>query len=327
MEKQLMTVVQVSRQYDVSARMLRYYEKVGLIRSVRAGEYAYRMYDAENVERVRAILLLRKLRISLRDIGVLLKDGDRLRMISTLERCAREMDDEIASLTLIRNVVDRIIDRCRAQQQPYRLTEDSEVLRYISTLPAPAKKHLQEVITMSEVNQANEILARNSDVRIIHLPAMPVAACRAVGENPEEAVGNQMSLFIQESHLYESKPDARMFGFNAPNPGVLADGMHGYEVWVTIPENLPLKEGVERKRMAGGLYAVLNIRFPEFQRWQELVSWAENSPDYAPNWQSGPENMHGMLEEHINWVYSAHLGWPEDGEEGRIDLYLPIKKK
>ena len=37
--------------------------------------------------------------------------------------------------------------------------------------------------------------------------------------------------------------------------------------------------------------------------------------------------MHGMLEEHLNWIYSAQMGWPENGIDGQIDLLLPIKLK
>ncbi len=35
--------------------------------------------------------------------------------------------------------------------------------------------------------------------------------------------------------------------------------------------------------------------------------------------------MGGCLEEHLNWVYCAHMGWPEKGIGGKLDLLLPIK--
>ncbi len=326
-EQKNLTVVQVSRRYDVSARMLRHYEKMGLITSSRVEDYAYRVYDEEAVERIRTILLLRKLRISLKDIAIILKDPARVQMLATLRRNVAEMDDQIASLTLIRNVIDRIADKCSARLASYRLMEDSEVLRYISILPAPAKNHVQEVVNMSDVNNASSILLGQPDVRVVLLPPYTVASFRCVGESPEEAVGEKTSRFVQASRLYDLKPDARMFGFNSPNPGVMDNGLYGYENWVTIPEDLELPEDAEKKCMAGGLYAVLAIKFPEFHRWQELVRWVEASPDYEPGGHTGPENMFGGLEEHINWVYSAARGWPEDGVEGHIDLMMPIKKR
>ena len=37
--------------------------------------------------------------------------------------------------------------------------------------------------------------------------------------------------------------------------------------------------------------------------------------------------MGGALEEHLNWVYSAHMGWPENGIDGKLDLLLPIRRR
>ena len=54
----LLTVTQVSRACGVSARMLRYYEKEGLIASQRVENYAYRVYTPENVTRLVQILVL-----------------------------------------------------------------------------------------------------------------------------------------------------------------------------------------------------------------------------------------------------------------------------
>jgi len=36
---------QVSQNYGVSTRMLRYYEQIGLLKSNRKDDYAYRVYD------------------------------------------------------------------------------------------------------------------------------------------------------------------------------------------------------------------------------------------------------------------------------------------
>ena len=45
----MMTVTQVSKEYNVSARMLRYYEKIGLISGKHKEDYAYRVYDEDDV--------------------------------------------------------------------------------------------------------------------------------------------------------------------------------------------------------------------------------------------------------------------------------------
>ena len=69
---EMLTVSEVTRAYGVSARMLRHYEKMGLMGSDRKEGYAYRVYRPEDIHRLRQILVLRKLRLSLKEIGMIL---------------------------------------------------------------------------------------------------------------------------------------------------------------------------------------------------------------------------------------------------------------
>lgn len=131
-----------------------------------------------------------------------------------------------------------------------------------------------------------------------------------------------------KNHFLTISQASRMFGFNHPNPGVLENGIHGYEDWVTIPEDMEVTAPMEKKAFAGGLYAVLTIPFPEFQLWENLTRWVDESPDFEAVYSElGEEIMGGCLEEHLNWVYAAHNGWKEDGLPGQIDLMLPVKAR
>lgn len=69
-----LTISQVTRQYDVTLRMLRHYEKLGLIQPIHEEGYAYRMYDEHAVKRLRQILIFRKLRLPLKDMRTILQD-------------------------------------------------------------------------------------------------------------------------------------------------------------------------------------------------------------------------------------------------------------
>ena len=89
----MLTVSEVSRTFGVSTRMLRHYEKLGLIGSARRDDYAYRMYTPEDVRRLRQILLLRKLRISLREIGEILADPGPAAAVRILEDNLAQMDE------------------------------------------------------------------------------------------------------------------------------------------------------------------------------------------------------------------------------------------
>ena len=325
-----LTVSQVSQMYDVTPRMLRHYEKLGLIKAGRREDYAYRMYDEEAVRRLQQIIVLRKLRLSLKEIAILLGDTEQSESLRLLQGRLAELDDEIESLTLIRRLLKQLAERleeCRRRQTQFDLLEDAELAEVAHVLAIP-KTTIKENAGMEELNRAGEILDRSLQVRILLLPLCTVASYHYIGENPEEAVGEVMTRFVQESGVYEKKPDARMYGFNHPNPGVLENGIHGYEDWVTIPKDMEVKAPLEKKKFAGGLYAVMTIPFPEFQLWENLTRWVNENPDFRPDYSElGEEIMGGCLEEHLNWVYAAHNGWKEDGLPGQIDLMLPIKPR
>ncbi|MBQ8554740.1 MAG: effector binding domain-containing protein [Clostridia bacterium] len=325
----MLTVTEVSRSLDVSTRMLRYYEQQELIVSQRREGYAYRLYDEENVNRLRLILVLRRLRVPLKDIARFLSDCDASQALAVLRERIAEVDEELHTLETIRRVLSMFAERIGAQsgiQERLALLGDEALLSTVRALGL-SNEMLKEKIIMSELNQADQARWKTLNIRYVMLPPCTVAAFHYVGADPEEHVGDMTSRFVQESRLYEHKPDARMFGFNHPDPA--PERKHyGYENWVTIPDDMDVPSPGMKLRIPGGLYAAHTIDFPNFHEWEWLVEWAEHNEKYAPNWSpEGPENMHGMLEEHLNWIYAAHNGWPEDGLPGRIDLLLPIKKR
>lgn len=323
------TITEVSRTLDVSTRMLRYYEQQGLITSRRREDYAYRVYDEENVNRLRIILVLRQLRVPLKAIRQILTECDADQAIAILQQRAREVQEEIRSLETIRQVLLTFIHRiggASGAAERVAALGDEGLMAAVRALGLSSET-LKERVIMSEINHAEQEQWRKLNVRILLLPPMTVAAFHYVGADPEDHVGEMTSRFVQESRLYEVKPDSRMFGFNHPNPS--PDKPHyGYENWVTIPEDMEVPAPGVKKHFPGGLYAAHAIDFGNFHEWQWLAQWVENHPDWVGNGSpEGPENMFGGLEEHLNWVYAAHQGWPENGIPGKIDLLHPIKKR
>ena len=327
-----LTITQVTKLYDVTPRMLRHYEKLGLITPCKSEDYAYRLYDEAAVKRLQQIIILRKLRFSLKQISVILQDNAGQEALKIMRDNIAELDNEIDSLSRVRFIIDefaRRLDLSLRTKTSFDLLKDETIIEVIDTL-ALSKSVLKEKYTMTDLEKANDVLSRPENVRIVMLPPFTVASFHQIGKNPEES--DELSDFIRESQLYEIKPDARFFGFNHPNPGVRDDGLYGYEQWVTIPDDedivMQLPPTLTKKHFGGGLYAALTIKFPEFHRWNDLVRWVNESDRYEANYSElGDEIMGGCLEEHLNWVYSAHMGWPDNGIDGQLDLLLPIKPK
>ena len=111
-----MTVSEVSRTYGVSPRMLRHYEKLGLMDSMRKEDYAYRVYRPEDIRRLRQILVLRKLRVSLKEIGDILADSGSAAAVAVLEKNLAEMDGEILAMTTVRDVIREFLDALKQRR-------------------------------------------------------------------------------------------------------------------------------------------------------------------------------------------------------------------
>ena len=326
---EMMTVSEVSRTFDVSTRMLRYYEKVGLISSCRKEDYAYRIYDENAIRRLQLIIVMRKLRIPLKQIALMLNDDDCSMVLEILHENIAELDEEMNALGTIRSILqtfaEKLDNRIRLKI-PRDLLDDKELIDLSNALRL-SKQKLKEEYSMNDLNTLKESRGKNINVRMVLLPPCTVASYHYIGENPEETVGDVMDKFIRESKLYEIKPDARMFGFNHPNPSEYREH-YGYEDWVTIPDNMEVPEPLVKKKFKGGLYAAHTIDFPNFQEWELLTNWVMANDTYCANYSElGDEIMGGCLEEHLNWVYSSHMGWPKNGIDGKIDLLFPIKSK
>lgn len=102
-----------------------------------------------------------------------------------------------------------------------------------------------------------------------------VASIHSVGGTPEYDTGIEMQRFMIQTNLANIKPDLRHYGFNHPDG---AD--HGYERWVTIPNNIEVQKPFVKKYFPGGLCAAHMIPMGNFEEWAWLSEWGKNSSEY-----------------------------------------------
>lgn len=324
---QLATIGEVSREMGVSTRTLRYYEQMGLIAPIQRAAGAYRAYDAATVARLRQIVVLRKLRMPLRQVAAVLEADSAAAAIEAFQQSLAELDEELDALQAIRDVIGAFIARLGQLSQlglEPALLDDAALLEVADALTL-RRHRLAEPRTMADLEQASQRLAelKDKDVRIVYLPPATVASAHCIGgaDGPEQASAEMLDRFISEARLQEAYPAARHFGFNNPDQPTEGEG-HGYERYVTIPDDLEVPPPLTRKRFAGGLYAAHAIPMGAWEEWQSLYEWAAASELYEPRWGS-VEGVYGWLEEHLNyWGWAA----ASDGQR-QVDLLLPVRLK
>ena len=109
----LVKIRELSTQYDISARTLRYYEDMGLIESSRSDGYAYRMYDERAVKRLEQILILRRLNISVKDIKRIFSTEGSKVVLEVLEKKVDDIDGEARLLHELKKIILEFIDQIK----------------------------------------------------------------------------------------------------------------------------------------------------------------------------------------------------------------------
>ena len=328
---ELQTISQISKTFGLSTRTLRYYEQIGLITSEKADDYAYRTYTNEMVRRIEQILVLRKLHIPLKQIAFILQCENTTEIIDTFCQNLANVDDEITALSTIRDIIAGFISRLNdsitqnSTELKFNLMDDTALLEAVDGLTVQ-KIPLKDEKSVADLQKANEKLNKftDRDVRMIYLPPMTVASIHvADGEGAEQSSAEILDKFISDVNLRNIYPAARNFGFNNPD-GVPDDNpAHGYERWISIPDDLDVPEPLVKKRLEGGVYAARMIPMGAWDEgWLPLHEWVSNSKNYDFRWGT-VEGVCGWLEEHLNyWDWNKK----ENESEMQIDLLIPVKR-
>ena len=332
---ELQTISQVSKDYGISMRMLRYYEQVGLINSIRNEENSYRFYDETAIKRLHHIIILRKLRISVKQIADILNNSHASSALEIFERNINEIDEEMTSLSTVKLIMKLFVGELRDRTGLFLhldLLDNKSALSAIDSLSFSKNyiNNTKENLSMENLNKANRKLNKltDRDVRIIYLPPSTIASIHHIGcspqsEIPESTTAIQMREFVRGNNIAKIKPDLRHYGFNHPDSKNSEE--HGYERWVTIPENMEIPKPFVKKQFSGGLYAAYMITNEDWEEWSLLWEWIKNSEKYEFN-SGDPNCMDGALEEYLNHI---NLNISDDYYDRvwQIDLLVPIKEK
>lgn len=332
---ELTTITEISREMNLSTRTLRYYEQIGLIESIKKDDYAYRTYDEATVIRLRQILLLRKLRIPLKQIALILKSENTASIIDAFQEKLAEVDDEITALSTLRDIISTFVSRLKDsihQDIKLNLLDDTALLEAVDALSVK-KIPLKEEKTTADLEQASETLNKltDRDVRIIYISASTVAAAHHIGDGCEGIVYGQIAKFVKENNLHERKPDFRSFGFNNPMMKVANTASDGYEAWVTIPDDMDVSAPLVKKQFTGGLYAAHMIPMGAFEEWGWLREWVMSNEKYLHAWGEvrvtpHDKDMDWAMEEPLNF-YNTVQEWGNGADTQQLDLLFPIKPK
>jgi Cu(I)-responsive transcriptional regulator len=118
-----MQIGEAAAQSGVSAKMIRYYEEIGLVpRSARQPQ-GYREYDDQDVHRLRFVARARDLGFSIKEIAELLRlYSDRRRSSRDVKRIAlrhvAELETKIKAMRQLKRTIQQLADQCHGDERP-----------------------------------------------------------------------------------------------------------------------------------------------------------------------------------------------------------------
>jgi MerR family copper efflux transcriptional regulator len=118
-----MNIGQAAEASGVTAKMIRYYESIGLVPTVNRTDAGYRQYGGKDIETLRFIKRSRDLGFSIDRIKTLLSLWeDRGRRSADVKQLARqyiaELDRDIRKLQSIRDQLQHLANSCHGDQRP-----------------------------------------------------------------------------------------------------------------------------------------------------------------------------------------------------------------
>jgi len=139
MGNSLMKIGDVTSKFDISHRSLHYWESVGILQSARA-ENDYRYYNEENQQKIRQIVLLRKLRLSIPSIQEIFQSEDLTKIAAVFTAHLDETKKEKKQLDALGKVLRQLINMLRDRQ------DIDSVYKYLSTNHSAENEELKAAL-------------------------------------------------------------------------------------------------------------------------------------------------------------------------------------
>ncbi|MDD5603243.1 MAG: MerR family transcriptional regulator [Eubacteriales bacterium] len=299
----------LTNRFGISSRSLRYYEQVGLIQSVRPAFEKYRFYDAENTERLKQIIVLRKMQIPVKDILRIYESESMSVVVETFVNRIHAIDDEIGALAELKRITGEFLQTMLVNG-----------VTKISALPLLYEEMYKQIeliekrenVTYRELDNLSERLARHLDPAIISLPDMRVVSS-FLEASPNESDVEGYRRWIQGQNIPTGAPGRHeRFEFQHES---------GSDVVIQrVPDDFVNNSEYLDFTFDGGLLACINLYMDEDlgECFQKLIKNFDGNKFYQIDYSKDGVLRHpAMLENLIS----------TDDKRELVSLYIPVKKR
>lgn len=307
----LIRINEVVDDFGISSRTLRYYEEMGLLWSNHPDNKSQRYYDTDALERLKQIIILRKLQIPVKDMVVIFKSENMTALIQAFVDKLESLDTEISALSELRHLVDDFLHKM--------LMSGIKKISGITLLYEETEKRLAtvekyETVTFEKLSVISREALRLHDVRIIRLPPMRVLTSRLKTGQVENIEDKMQSLFVK-------------YGFT-PNPGLRncfyrKEPSGEWIMLIKIPIDYENTTEYADEKFTGGLFSIASSFMEDMDdTFILLKDWVNNSDHYELDANAeGGLHRYEMIEEILPWDLANKLNRYQQ------DIFIPIQIK
>lgn len=307
----LIRINEVVDNFGISSRTLRYYEEMGLIWSNHPDNKTQRYYDTSALERLKQIIILRKLQIPVKDMVVIFKSENTAALIQAFVDKLESLDTEISALSELRHLVDDFLHKM--------LMSGIKKISGITLLYEETEKRLatvekNDIVTFEKLSEISREALRLTDVRIIRLPPMRVLTSRLKTGQVENIDDKMQSLFVK-------------YGFT-PCPGLRncfyrKEPSGEWIMLIKIPSDYENTTEYADEKFTGGLFAIASSFMEDMDdTFILLKDWVYNSDHYELDANAeGELHRYEMIEEILPWDIANKLNRYQQ------DIFIPIQIK
>jgi DNA-binding transcriptional MerR regulator len=279
---------------------------MGLLWSSHPDNKSQRYYDADALERLKQIIVLRKLQIPVKDIVTIYKSENTAALIQAFVDKLESLDTEISALSELRKLVDEFLHKM--------LMSGIKKISAITLLYEETEKRLStvkkdEAVTFEKLSEISREALKLHDIRIIRLPSMRVLTSRyKTGKAENLGEVDMQNLFA-------------VYGF-VPVPGMRDCFMRKEpeDEWVMlmkIPNDYKNETVYMDENLPGGLYAIAAAFFESMDDTFILLrEWISNSGDFDLD-----KNRPEMIEEILPWDIANRFN------KYQQDVFIPMRLK
>jgi DNA-binding transcriptional MerR regulator len=307
----LIRINEVVDNFGISSRTLRYYEEMGLLWSNHPDNKTQRYYDTAALERLKQIIILRKLQIPVKDIVVIFRSENTAALIQAFVDKLESLDTEISALSELRHLVDDFLHKM--------LMSGIKKISAITLLYEETEKRLATVekngtVTFEKLSEISRETLRLHDVRIIRLPPMRLLTSRLKTGQAENLDGKMQTLFVK--YGFTPSPGLRNCFFRKEPNGE-------WIMLIKIPSDYENTTEYADEKLSSGLFAIASSFMENMDdTFILLKDWVNKSDLYELDANTkGELQRYEMIEEILPWDIANKLNRYQQ------DIFIPIQIK